>query len=127
MRRSRQAVALGQELRQPSSLALAVYFAAMLQQCRREGQAIQENAETLTAIATEHGFTFWLAGGLIVRGWFLVEQQAWADGIAHLRDGLAAWAATNGAAHRTFHLTLLAEALRRNGQTEEGLAALARA
>ena len=41
VRRSREAVALGEELRQPSTLALAMYFAAVLQQYRREGQAIQ--------------------------------------------------------------------------------------
>jgi serine/threonine protein kinase len=110
VRRSRQAVALGEQLRQPSTLALALYFAAMLQQYRREGPAIQGNAEATTAIATEHGLSFWLAGGLIMRGWSLVEHGTWAGGISQLRQGMAAWVATNGAAHRTYHLGLLAEA-----------------
>ena len=127
VQRSREAVALGGELGQPSTLALALYFAAMLRQYRREGPAVQESAEATTAIATEHGFSFWLAGGLVMRGWALAEQGAWAGGIAQLRQGLAAWVATGGETHRTYYLALLAEALGREGQIEEGLGVLAEA
>jgi predicted ATPase len=127
LERSRQAVALGEELRQPTTLALALYFAAMLQQCRREGLAIQGSAEATTAIATEHGLSFWQAAGLVMRGWSLVEQGARAGGIEQLREGMAAWVATNGTTHRTYHLALLAEALGRDGQFEDGLAVLAEA
>lgn len=122
---SRAAVTLGEELGQPSTLALALYFAAMLGQCRREGPAVQRNAEATTAIATEHGLTFWQAGGLIMRGCALVEQGASVPGMAELRQGMAAWVATNGEAHRTYHLALLAEALGKAGQLEEGLGVLA--
>lgn len=125
--RSRQAVALGEELGQPSTLALALYFAAMLRQYRREGPAIQQSAEATSAIATEHGLLFWLAGGLIMRGWALIEQGTMAEGLANLREGMAAWVATNGAAHRTYHLGLLAEALGKEGQIEQGLGVLAEA
>ena len=62
-----------------------------------------------------------------MRGWALVEQGAWASGIAELRQGVAAWVATNGVAHRTYHLALLAEGLGREGHIEEGLSALAEA
>ena len=124
---SRQAVALGEELRSPNTQALALYFAAMLQQCRREGPAIEGNAEAVAAIATEHGLSFWLAAGLTMRGWTLVEKGAVAGGVAQLREGMAAWLATNGATHRTYHLALLADALARQGEIEEGLRVLAEA
>jgi predicted ATPase len=125
--RSREAVALGGELRQPSTLALALYFAAMLRQYHREGPAVQRSAEAITAIATEHGFSFWKAASLIMHGWALAEQGAWTSGIAQLRQGMAAWVATGGETHRTYHLALLAEALGRAGQIEEGLVVLAEA
>ena len=128
VQRSREAVALGGELGQPSTLALALYFAAMLRQYRREGPAVQESAEATTAIATEHGFSFWLAGGLVMRGWALAEQGAWASGIAQLRQGLTAWVATGGRdATGPTSSALLAEALGREGQIEEGLGVLAEA
>ena len=127
VQRSRDAVALAEELGQPNSLALALYLAAMLQQYRRVGAAVQGSAEATTTVATEHGLSFWLAGGLIMRGWALVEQGTGAGGIAELRQGMAAWVATNGAAHRTYHLALLAETLGKEGQFEEGLGVLAEA
>ena len=40
-------------------------------------------------------------------------------------EGLAGWAATGTATYQTYHLALLAEALGRGGQTEEGLGVLA--
>ena len=61
VQRSHEAVALGEELGQPTTLALALHFAAMLRQYRREGPAVQERAEATTAIATEHGLSLWLA------------------------------------------------------------------
>jgi predicted ATPase len=125
--RSRQAVALGRGLGQPSSLALGLYFDAMVRQYRREGPAARESAEAAVAIATEHGLTFWLAGGWIMRGWALLEQEALVDGLDQLRRGMAAWVATNGTAHRTYHLALLAEALASEGQIEPCLGALGEA
>ena len=127
VQRSREAVALGRESGHPTTLALALYFAAMLRQYRREGPAVQGSAEATLAIATEHGFSFWLASGLVMRGWALAEQGAWASGIAQLRQGLAAWVATGAETHRTYYLALLAEALGRGGQIEEGLGVLAEA
>jgi predicted ATPase len=122
--RSREAVSLARTLGQPSTLALALYFATILRQYRHEGPAVRENAEATIAIATEHGFSFWLAAGLVMRGCALTEQGEWVSGISQLRQGMSEWGATGGATHRTYHLALLAEALGREGQVEEGLAIL---
>lgn len=125
VRRSREAIALGEELGQPSSLAMAHFFAAMLRQYRREGTAVMQSADAVTAIATEHGFSFWLAAGQIMRGWALADQGAGASGITQLLEGLAAWATTGGGTHRTYHLALLAESLGWEGQFDKSLSALA--
>jgi predicted ATPase len=127
VQRSREAVALGKDLGHPSTLALALHFEAMLRQYRREGSAVQQSADAATAIATEHGFSFWRAGGLSLRGWALADQGALAEGVAQLRQGLAAWVATGSETYRTYFLALLAEALGRQGEAEEGLAVLAEA
>jgi predicted ATPase len=125
LQRSHEAVALSRELGQPSTLALALHFAAMLRQYRREGRAVQASAEATTAVATEHGFSFWLAGGQVMRGWALAEQGERAEGITQLRQGIAAWLATGSETYRTYYLALLADALGQQGDTEAGLVVLA--
>jgi predicted ATPase len=57
----------------------------------------------------------------------LVEQGARASGIAQLRQGLTAWKAAGSETYRTYFLALLAEALSKEGQIEEGLSVLAEA
>jgi predicted ATPase len=124
---SREAVALGGELGHPTTRALALYFATMLRQYCREAPAVHESAEATRAIGTEHGLSLWLANGLVMGGWALAEQGACAKGIALLRQGLTDWAATGAETHRTYFLGLLAEALARAGQIEEGLGVLVEA
>jgi predicted ATPase len=125
--RSQEAITLAKELGQPSTLALALHFAAMLRQYRREWPAVRESAEAEAEIANEHGFSFWQASGLMFGGWVLAEQGAGASGIAQLRQGLTAWAATGAGTYRTYYLALLAEALGREGIIEEGLSVLGEA
>ena len=78
----------------PFSLAFALSFAARLHQFRREGQAAQERAEAVITLSTEQGFPYWLAWGTILRGWALAEQGQGEEGIAQMRQGLAAYRAT---------------------------------
>ena len=101
--------------------------AAMLHQFRREGQAAQEQAEAVIALSTEQGFPYWLAWGTILRGWALAEQGQEEEGIAQIRQGLAAYQATGAELWRPYYLALLAEAYGKVGQAEEGLTALAEA
>jgi predicted ATPase len=125
--RSGAAVARGTELGHPTTHALALYFATMVRQYCRDAPAVQESAEATTAIATEHRLSLWLANGLVMRGWALAEQGEPARGIVMLRQGLTDWAATGAETHRTYFLGLLAEALGRGEQIEEGLSVLAEA
>src|SRR5262249_53627951 len=125
--RSCEAVALGGELGHPTSRALALYFDTVVRQYCRDAPAVQQNAEATAAIATEHGVSLWLANGLVIRGGAPAGQGACAGGIAMMRQGLTDWAATGAETHRTYYLGLLAEALGRAGQIEEGLDVLTEA
>jgi predicted ATPase len=121
---SRQAVRLGRELSQPSTLALALHFAAMLHQCRREPALTLGFADEALAIATEHGFSFWMAGSQVMRGWALAESGASDAGIVLMRQGLEAWHATGSVTYLTYFLGLLAEVLGKRGQMEEACSVL---
>ena len=79
------------------------------------------------ALAREQGFPYWLALGTTLRGWALVEQGQGEEGIAQIRQGLAAYRATGAELWRSRHLALLAEAYGKAEQAEEGLTALAEA
>jgi predicted ATPase len=126
-KRSRDGLALSRESGHPNTLALAEQYAAILGQYRREWPVVQRSAEAILAIAAEHGFTFWQACGLMMHGWALAEQGAAASGVAQLRQGLDGFLATGGGIYRPYFLALLAEALGREGQIEEGLGVLAEA
>jgi predicted ATPase len=121
------ALTLAHELSHPFSRALALNFAAILHQYRREGQAVQERAEAVIALSREQGFLFRVAWGTLLQGWALIEQGRGEQGIAQMRQGLAAWQATGTALARPQCLALLAEACGKVGQIEEGLSALVEA
>ena len=99
----------------------------MLHQCRREAHVSQERAEAAIALSTEQGFPTWLANSTVLRGWALAAQGQGEEGIAQLRQGLAAHQATGEEIVRSHFLALLAEAYGKVGQPGEGLAVLTEA
>src|SRR5262249_60731669 len=120
---SREAARLGRRLGQPSSLALALHFAAMLHQCRREGAATRDLAGEVVELAAEHGFSFWHAGGTVLGGWADAACGS-VDGVDRLRRGLAAWRDTGSVTYLTYYLALMAEVRANHGQVEVGAALL---
>jgi predicted ATPase len=127
LRRIHEALTLAQELSHPFSLAFALAFAAWLHQLRRECQAAQERAAAAITLSTDQGFPFWVAWGTILWGSALTEQGQRAEGIAQMRQGIAAWRATGAELQRPYYLALLAEAYGKAGQAEEGLSVLVEA
>jgi predicted ATPase len=127
LQRIHDALSLAQELSHPFSLAIALTFAALLHQLRREGQAVKEQAEALVTLSTEQGCALQVAQGMIFRGWALAEQGQSAEGIAQIRQGIAAWRVTGAELAVPYYLALLAEAYGQAGQAEAGLRVLAEA
>jgi predicted ATPase len=127
LKKIHEALTLAQELSHPYSLALALYFSTWLHQFHWEGQAARKQAEAVIELATEQGFSFLLAMGTILRGWALAEQGQGEEGIAQIRQGLAAQRATGAELFRPWYFALLAEAYAKVGQIEEGLAVLSEA
>jgi predicted ATPase len=118
---------LSEEIAHPFTKALASYFAASLHRFLREGPQAQKQAETVMALATEHGFTQFSAAVTILRSWALTTQGHTAEGIAQLREGLDARRAGGTEWLLPYFLALLAEAYWTQGQIEEGLTVLAEA
>jgi predicted ATPase len=125
--RNHEALVLAQEVSHPFSLAYALGFAGRFHHFRRERQAVHAQADALMALADAQGFTQWLAIGAVLRGWVLVEQGQYTEGMTQIHQGLAAYWATGAKLARSYWLALLVEACGVAGQVEEGLSVVTEA
>jgi class 3 adenylate cyclase/predicted ATPase len=125
--RLHEALTLAHELSHPYSLAFVRCWAAMVSQWRRDVLAVHEHAEAAVALSTEQGFTQWVAWGTSVRGWALAMEGQGEEGMAQVRQGIAAFRATGAALHVTYWCTVLADVCAHLGYTADGLQALAEA
>jgi class 3 adenylate cyclase/predicted ATPase len=122
-----EALTLAHELSDPYSLVFARLWATLVSQLHRDVSAVHEQAVATIALSTEQGFTHWAAWGTSLRGWALAMQGQGEEGIAQVRQGIAAWQATGGALGVPYFYTLLADVADHLGHTADGLQALAEA
>jgi len=122
--RIESALALARELSEPHGLAHTLLFSAIVHQLRREERVAQEHAEASIAIAREHGLLLYQATSTVVRGWSLIEQGHPEEAIVQIRQGLAGHLGTGTQLLRPHFQALLAQALAKANQAEEGLLVL---
>jgi predicted ATPase len=125
--RLHDALALAHELLHPFSLAWARCWAAVVSQLRRDVAAVHEQAEAAVALSTEQGFAQWATLGTILHGWALAMQGKGEEGVAQVRQGVAAWRTTGATLHVPYFCTVLADVAAHLGHTTDGLQALAEA
>jgi adenylate cyclase len=121
------ALALAHALAHPHSLALARCWVAIVSQCRRDVPAVHEQAEAAVALSTAQGFPLWVAWGASMRGWALAMQGQGAEGMAQVRQGLAAYRANGAVSAVPFWCTVLADICDHLGHPADGLQALTEA
>src|SRR5262249_13072665 len=102
-------------------------IAAYVAQFRRDVPAVGEHVEATIALSTAQGFAQWMTIGTIVRGWVLARQGRGEEGLAQVRQGLAAVQATGAVINVPYYCTMLAEVSDDLGYPEESLQALAEA
>jgi predicted ATPase len=125
LQRSTEAMQLAEAIAHPHVLASVLVIVTHVHQLRQEVCATQALADTVIALATEHGFPFWLAEATIFIGWTQAEQGQAAEGIARVHHGLTTRQAIGIELSQPTFLALLAEAYRHAGQSAEGFAVLA--
>jgi predicted ATPase len=124
---SHHALTLAQELSHPFSLVYALGSASTFHYYLRDVEATHVQADATIALATEHGFPFWRATGMMRRGWALAMHGQGAEGLEQIHQGLTTRLATGTEEAPTSFLAGLAEAYGSAGQAEAGLHVLARA
>jgi hypothetical protein len=82
----------------------------VIRQYRKESRAAQENADGAIALSAEYGLTDWLAWATIPPRLGKPKEGRNEEGIAQIREGLAAYRATGAGLNRPYFLTLQAEA-----------------
>jgi predicted ATPase len=127
LEKGHEALSRARRLSNPHTLAAALTFAAILFHFRREAKVAQERAEAALTLATEQGFSFWLAWGTIWQGWAMADQGEFGAGITRIHQGLDTSRATGAETMRMYFLSLLAETYLKAEQVEKGLAVLAEA
>jgi predicted ATPase len=122
--RSEAAIAEARKLAHPPSLAASLTSGSTALSLVGDKAALDDRADQLIAVATEHGFPYWRAWGTIYCGWVKVNNGNLAEGISLLRSGSAAYRATGAALWVPYHTALLARADEIAGQIEESLTLL---
>ncbi len=121
LKRSHEALELVRELDHPFSEAFVLGMASFLHHYRREEQIVQVRAESALKIATEKGFSQWLAAGVIMRGWALTHQGQGTEAITPMRQALDGWRGSGAKLVVPYYLLLLAEAYAAVGDAKAGL------
>jgi predicted ATPase len=125
--RGNEALAIAQGLSHPHSLALAGFFIGTLRQHRREAHAARENALSVMRLSAEHGLPDWLGWATTLHAWALAQEGRSEEGLAQMRQSLAALSATGAGLMRPHDLCFLAEVCMEAGRLDEGLDAIAEA
>lgn len=127
LRSIRDAVTLAQELTQPLTTALALFFAAWLHVQRGEHRAAAEKAEAVVTSGTAQGIAVWPETASMLLAFLVVEEGRHDDGIAQLQEWVAAAKKRLWGWKDIFCLCLLAEASLKAGRHQTGLQMLSEA
>jgi serine/threonine protein kinase/predicted ATPase len=119
-----EAISLAKELNETNSLAVALHFAAFLARYERNPAEVEHLASDLIELSTRQNFAFWLACGVVFRGWARSAAGDAAQGIAWMDDGIRDYQATGSILGVPCWFVLKAEALHLANRTPEALWAL---
>ena len=122
--RSLACIADARKLAHPTSLAVSLAIGALLLALSGDNATLKKRADQLVAVATEQGLPFYHAWGAIFRGRAKVNDGDVAEGIALLRDGVAAYRATGAVMWLPHFIALLAGAHAEAGQVEAAVTLL---
>ncbi len=128
LQQSQEALALARELDHVFSLADVLCFAGCLfHKMRRDAPALKDDAEELMRLSKEIGFPSWLGAGTSYWGEALAMLGQIEEGMAQMREGVAARQSRGARCYLSGILGALAEAQAKTGHPEEGLTTLTEA
>jgi tetratricopeptide (TPR) repeat protein len=119
-----EAISLAKELNDMNALAIALTWATGMAANERNPAEADRLASDLIELSTRHNFVYWLAIGVINRGWARSVFGNTAEGIAWIEQGIRDYRATGAVLGLTYYLGRKAEALYLADRTSEALEAI---
>ena len=89
-----RALAYSSELGHAHTLAHTLAMTGLTAFFARDVATVYARSNDCVALASEHGFAYWAAWGRILQGWADAQKGETTTGIAHIREGLAAYETT---------------------------------
>jgi class 3 adenylate cyclase/predicted ATPase len=120
MKLGAEAVTLARSLSHPYSLALAMWFCAIVLQVGRQTQSCRDLAAELLKVSQEHDFPMMHGAGMFFLGWATADGGELERGIALMEQGLALFSAVRQV-NRPHMLAVLASAKADLGKLDEAL------
>lgn len=121
LKRTEQALKLTEGFHHPHSRAFAVSVNANTLYNCGDWDACERCSDEAIALATEHGFPFWLSWGTILKGAVQIQRGSVAEGIELLEQGLKRYEKAGVGMGRPTHLAILAAAYNTLGNHQEAL------
>ena len=115
------AVALAGDLGHNHTRTIAMFFCAMIHQFRREQEDAATIADDLIDLASRCGYSLWVSGGLLLRGWADVMGGRPADGLASMERGSEGWRSAGARIVTPYWCALLAETYMESGHLDDAL------
>jgi predicted ATPase len=122
-----EALLEARHLKHPYALVVVLTFAYWAAIVTRSAADAKHYADEQIALATEHGFEFYLGVATVVIGWSSIASGQASDGLALVQKGLAAVRETGAVFTIPNYLNILAQGHGALGRPEEGLKHLASA
>jgi len=113
-------LALAQDLDHPMSIIVALAWAAVFHDLRRDVHEVRKHARALITLSSAHDASQWLAAGTIIDGSVSVELGEGETAITEIERGLAAYRSTGAHLFIPYFLSLLARAYLKLGQPRQG-------
>ena len=108
--RGLEALTMAEELSHPGSIAYARSYRFMVHEMCGDLQAASAEAEAYLSLSREQGFSQFVGEATTFRGWALAASGKPAEGIALIREGMAAMLATGERLSMPYFRALLADA-----------------
>jgi predicted ATPase len=103
-------------------LAFALHVSRIFHQLRGDGAILEERAEELVELASEHSFPHFVGSGTCFRGWAMLAMGGSIEhAMSKMRWGLATKRATGAEIKVPYYLGLLAEAHRQANRIADGI------
>jgi predicted ATPase len=121
---SHEALANARALEHIFTKSYALYFSSMLAAFGHQVEAVEQQAQALSALSEEQGLAFWLAYATALDGWTQTLRGHGEQGLPLMAKGMADAQSIGSDVFRSFLWTLLAEASAEDGQAPKGLRVL---